>query len=321
MKNALSLSANQRQMLHQLASPKSRQVITSALVLATVYILAKSSWTLLPIDIPLPSQLPVTASLEAGESGEKNVDLNALVSAKWFGQTSADAVNALQESLQPTLTVAEAEAVESSLRINLLGVILADDAKLSRVIVDQQGSHQQFAIGETLPVGRNVKLAKVLSDRIIVDNAGRYEYIALYESDQKALGRVAAAPVPDVDEASEPDDVFIDLSNDTDISGMLAEVKQKVISDPSSLSQLVNIGPQYEDGELVGYALSPGQMRKEFNQLGLKAGDILVSVNGMPLNTPEALPQVMAAMQSGMVELELLRDGGSVNISVSMDAP
>jgi len=62
-------------------------------------------------------------------------------------------------------------------------------------------------------------------------------------------------------------------------------------------------------------------MGKEFNQLGLQTGDILVAVNGMPLNTPQAMPQVMAAMQSGMVDLELLRNGGSVNISVSMDTP
>jgi general secretion pathway protein C len=320
MKNALLLNAKQRQILLQLASPKGRQLITSACVLFTVYVVAKTSWSLLPIELPLPTQLPSADVVQKSEV-KRGVDLDSVASATWFGQASSDALASAQATIQPALSVAEAEAVESSLRINLLGVILADDPKLSRVIVDQQGSHQQFAIGETLPVGRNVALAKVLSDRIIVDNAGRYEFIALYESDQKALGRVAATPEVVAADESEPDDIFIDLSNDSEVSGMLAEVKQKVLSDPSSLAQLVNIGPQYEGGELIGYALSPGQMRKEFNQLGLKAGDILVSVNGMPLNTPEALPQVMVAMQSGMVDLELLRDGGSVNISVSMDAP
>lgn len=323
MKNGLTLSAEQRQMLRQLSSPKSRQLITAMFVLAAVYVLAKSSWSLLPLAVPLPSSLPASTSPSESSSEKSVVDLNAMVAVQWFGQTSADALTQVQQTLQSSLTVAEAEAVESALRVNLLGVVLADDERLSRVIVDQQGTHRQFAVGENLPVGRNVKLIKVLSDRIIIDNGGRYEYIALYESDQSQLGQ-AAAPIASVQNQqadATPEDVFIDHSGDAQVSTMLAELKQKILSDPAALTQIVTIGAQYQDGELIGYAVAPGSMRKEFAQLGFQTGDIVVAVNGMPLNTPESLPQVMAAMQSGMVDIELLRNGGSVNISVSMDAP
>ncbi|HSG60820.1 MAG TPA: type II secretion system protein GspC [Pseudomonadales bacterium] len=322
MKNGFSLDANHERLLRSLISDRSRQGLTAVLMLGVVYILAKTSWTLLPLDVPLPSAIPTGMHNAENMPRSPSIDLKAITSATWFGTSVSTSSPSVDSSIQPSLSLAEAEAVASSLRVNLLGVILADDEKLSRVIVDQQGKHQQFSVGETLPVGRNVKVVKVLSDRIIVDNAGRYEYIALYESDQKALGQVAAAPrVVAVDPVEEPQDIFVDHSNDQEITTMLSEVKQKVLSDPASMTQLVTIGAHYQDGDLVGYTLAPGSMRKEFSQLGLQTGDILVSVNGMPLNTPEALPQVMAAMQSGMVDLELLRNGGSVNISVSMDTP
>lgn len=324
MKNGFSLDANQLRLLRSLGGDRSRQMLSAVLVFATVYVVAKTSWSLLPLDVPLPSALPVTSSADSQAPSARVVDLEAVRSAQWFGASSGGPSTEQVNNAQPTLSIAESEAVESSLRLNLLGVILADDERLSRVIVDQQGKHQQFAVGETMPVGRNVKLVKVLSDRVIVDNGGRYEYIALYESDQQKLGSVAArqvVDVPDVVVEDEPEEIYVDHSNDAEISAMLSEVKQKVLADPASLTQLVNIGASYQDGELVGYTLSPGSMRKEFSQLGLQTGDIVVAVNGMPLNTPESLPQVMAAMQSGMVDLELLRNGGSVNISVSLDAP
>ncbi len=324
MKNGFSLDASQLSQLRSLGSDRGRRVLSALLVIATVYVVAKTSWSLVPLDVPLPGTLPIASATDSPVSKTRAVDVEAISSAQWFGASSVSSSNDPVNNPQPSLSIAEAEAVESSLRVNLLGVILADDERLSRVIVDHQGKHQQFAVGETMPVGRNVKLVKVLSDRVIVDNGGRYEYIALYESDQQTLGSVAARSV--VDEADvvvedEPEEIYVDHSNDTDISAMLSEVKQKVLSDPASLTQLITIGASYQDGELVGYTLAPGSMRKEFSQLGLQTGDIVVAVNGMPLNTPESLPQVMAAMQSGMVDLELLRNGGSVNISVSLDAP
>jgi len=324
MKNGFSLDADTLRPLMFLTHTRSRGVLTGAIILAIVYVIAKTSWSLLPLNVALPSKMPSQVASSGNDTPAKSVDLSAITQVNWFGAATQGTQNPSESTHQPSLSLAEAEAVESNLRINLLGVILAEDERLSRIIIDQQGKHQQFAVGESLPAGRNVKLLKVLSDRVIIDNGGRYEYIALYESDQQKLGQVAAQPQPvaaNLQEADIPEDTYIDHSNDAEVSAMLVEVKQKVLSDPASLMQLVTIGAHYQDGELVGYTLAPGSMGKEFNQLGLQTGDILVAVNGMPLNTPQAMPQVMAAMQSGMVDLELLRNGGSVNISVSMDTP
>lgn len=303
-----------------LASPKGRNTLTALLVLASVYIVATASWMLVPLEVPLPQSMPVDVS-KPGPTSNKTIDIDALRAANWFGKSSGSDSGTGSGSFSPALSAAESQAVESSLRIDLIGVVLAENTRFSRAILNLQGRQESFAIGDVLPAGRAVNLVKVLSDRIIIDNAGRFEYINLYENSDKLLAKAIQTDSVQPQNMTANTDASIDLSDDEDISNVLADLRNKVKNDPNSLYQLVNISPLMEDGELKGYKLAPGSMRAEFTKLGLKDGDVLTSVNGMQLNSPQAIGDVMSSLSNGgIADLELLRGDNIFNISVSLDA-
>jgi len=306
-----------------LSSSRARRAIAGMLVLGSVYVAATSTWMLLPLEVPLPNSMPVEKANGSQSSSLNTIDIAALQGARWFGAGAGAATT--PDDLSPRLSAAESEAVASNLRLELIGVVLAEDTRFSRAILNLQGKQESFAIGDILPAGRAVKLVKVLSDRIIIDNGGRYEYINLYENSDKLLATAiqpaATYSASTVEPQADDEDDFVDLSSDEQVTQLVSELREKVMKDPNTLYQIVNVSPLMEDGELKGYKLSQGSMRAEFEQLGFKNGDVLTAVNGIQLNSPQALGDVMTSLQNGgIADLELLRGGNIFNISVSLDA-
>ncbi|KAL8181361.1 UNVERIFIED_CONTAM: hypothetical protein K2H54_000275 [Gekko kuhli] len=65
---------------------------------------------------------------------------------------------------------------------------------------------------------------------------------------------------------------------------------------PGKITDTLNISPVRVDGRMVGYRLNPGSNPELFNQLGLVANDMAVSINGLDLRDNA---QAMQAMQAG----------------------
>ena len=64
--------------------------------------------------------------------------------------------------------------------------------------------------------------------------------------------------------------------------------------------------PYFESSRIVGFRLLPNRDRKEFLSLGLMPGDLLIRINGEPVQNPE----------SGVHLVELLNGGKSVEVTI-----
>ncbi len=98
----------------------------------------------------------------------------------------------------------------------------------------------------------------------------------------------------------------------------LKEFRDNAAADPYRLFDAVQPEPVVADGKLAGYRLSPGYDPTLFVKAGLKAGDVLLAVNGVKLESEEQAVKLLE-QYSGSIQLSLtLRRGREeINLPVS----
>ncbi len=83
-----------------------------------------------------------------------------------------------------------------------------------------------------------------------------------------------------------------------------------------SLSQILRMEPvMADDGGMQGYRVFPGGQRGLFDALGLVSGDLVVAINGIPIDS-DNLPLARKQMTAGDMMLTVNRDGESLEIAV-----
>ena len=80
----------------------------------------------------------------------------------------------------------------------------------------------------------------------------------------------------------------------------------------------MTISPVRRDGELQGYRVNPAQYPDYFTQLGLKANDMAVAINGYDLtDTNEAMKVIGQLSSMNQISLTIERDGQRFEIDLS----
>ena len=72
------------------------------------------------------------------------------------------------------------------------------------------------------------------------------------------------------------------------------------------------LSPVYEDGELIGVQLEDIRDGGLYEQVGLRNGDLVTSVNGVPLGEPTAAAEVLAELAlTGRLTVEVEHEDGT----------
>jgi general secretion pathway protein C len=178
--------------------------------------LARLGWSFLPAPAtPMPpaKQLVNPASRGAAPEAGPAVDIDAARSWHLFGEAGALSEEALAE-----LALAQAQATpkagiedgarETRLALTLTGIVATNEDGLGFAMIAHRGSEAVYAVGDELPVGRRVLLAKVLPRQVVLDNGGTYELLTLFEDselDAQLAGGASSGPArtaPSRDEAA-----------------------------------------------------------------------------------------------------------------------
>jgi len=211
----------------------------------------------------------------------------------------------------------EDDARESRLPLLLRGVVSSSDDGLGYAMIEYRGEQALYAVGDDLPVQGRVRLAKVLPSRAVIDNAGSYELLLLFE--ENALSRQAENGRPGLAAAAATASAGPPRTQQVDRPTLAAQYRKRLYSDPQSLAEVVQVAPVRSGGELVGYRLSPGRASDDFAALGFRAGDVVTSVNGLSLSDPAntlRLYQAMRDERSAVFELQ--RNGNELVLSVQL---
>lgn len=275
-------------------------MVSALIVIWIAYQLAVLSWSFVAV--------PATTTLDASDQSmtdKSMVDQQAIAIdqlADWhlFGvATKQDA----SVKLQPTQ-----DAPETRLKLVLMGVFSADTAAFARAIIaDAKGNQLTYGIKEQLPGG--AELSEIHTDRVILLRNGRPETLRLAKKSSKSL--ISRSPSP------------LKVRNNRQRStknlkpvDILKDYRASLTTNPRRLMELVQAVPETRGGQFIGFKLYPGRKPRLFGQLGLKRGDVVTSVNGVVMDSPEkGFSALNSLRESGTLDLIVLRKGQEVALS------
>ncbi|MDT8271979.1 MAG: type II secretion system protein GspC [Desulfomonilia bacterium] len=178
--------------------------------------------------------------------------------------------------------------------------------EISRAIIEEKNEQKSFKIGE------NVKGAKILAiyrNKVIMDVNGQ-EQMLIVEEPRSSL----QASAPRRREARAPTRPAVPEQREERPSGMTDIMR--------NLDQYIGkarVVPYFREGEPYGFRVSNVTDEALIYELGVRSGDIIKSVNGIPVRTPEdAFLMYQELQNESSVELELERQGQSTTINVPL---
>lgn len=298
-----------------------RTVIAFALVWI-VFSITQVIWSLVPVPaVTMPANLVVLNPAESAPMGAQvqSVDLDRMLSWHLLGTAGESLVPIIVEKIEvDSRQGIEEGARETRLDLTLRGIISSTDDGLGHAIVEHKSKQQVYAVEDKLPISGRVILAKVMPDRIVIDNRGTYELLILYDdsalSSQVAVPAIQARPKPQGELKN------IDMRGDVRTTALARGYRQQLYKNPESLAELVRISAVRDGGVLRGYRVAPGSDAVQFSQLGFKRGDLVTGVNGIALSDPGntvRLYQLMRSAREAVFDLE--RGEELLSVTVSLD--
>ncbi len=244
-----------------------------------------------PPTAPAPPQ-PLAPVDEPTAAAPRQNDLaREIVARHLFGRATGS----------PALSASKAPPTRLALKLR--GVVAMGDGQGVALIAGTGHGEEVYASGDEISSG--VLLQEVRPDHVILSRNGRLERLDLPRG-PSAFTLKESAP---------------SLSRQPDSPARaLRQLRQEAVRNPSRLGQLIRISPARKDGRLVGYRIEPRGNQPLFEQLGFQPGDVVVAVNGTPLDDPRQNLKVMRElMQARQFQVTVLRDGQELQITQSLE--
>jgi hypothetical protein len=96
-------------------------------------------------------------------------------------------------------------------------------------------------------------------------------------------------------------------------------VRRLITEDPSLLSDIMRNQPVLMQGKLRGFRVYPGRNRQAFTRLGLRSGDLVIAINGTPLDDPSRGDEIFRTIGSASeARVTVMRNGQQQDLSLNM---
>ncbi|MHC6647037.1 type II secretion system protein GspC [Alteromonas sp. HB246098] len=288
-------------------SQHQKQLHTIVVVLLSLYLIAfaaKLVWRIIPEPqlsaTPTVSRAPVISS----SSGKSGVNIAKIQQLNLFGNAAA----------KPAEPVAEVtDAPETRLNLTLTGVVASSEQEAGTAIIENRGSQAVYGLGEKIE-GTNATLQKVYNDRVIIKNGVRNETLMLDGIDYDEANRRREMQARN---RPEPED---ELEEDTvELSDEALEATAALRERPASFTDFISISPKTEEGQLIGYQVSPGKEPELFKSAGLQAGDVITQINGLDLTDLQQSQEALSELRNAQnIELTIIRDGSLTTLYLDL---
>jgi general secretion pathway protein C len=209
--------------------------------------------------------------------------------------------------MQGTARFSPADDTTVASPIRLKGVFAVDGKTLSAAVVNTGARDQTVVKGAEISQG--VTLAAVGADHIMVARAGVRERIELDKPGAKSVPAAAKA----LTGGPAPTSFRLNVDATGNNSYQLSRQElNSVLQDPRQLNFLGRIGPSPSGGVRVDDA-AHGTLA---GKLGFIAGDIIVAINGQPINSQGDLARIYGQFDSmGTIRAELRRNNVPVALT------
>jgi general secretion pathway protein C len=257
------------------------------------YYLSKIIWLVYPTADEAPWSPPpvpsATRSISTTTGGQSH---QSIIDSHLFG--TADAQSA------PAITEETDDAPDTRLNLKLRATVSADDQKIAHAIIaDGTGKESVYFVRDSIPGGAT--LHRVHPDRVILNRGGVLEALRLPK-------QFDAKPVT-ASRRSAP------ARKSTPTSP--ASVQTMIAENAANFTEIIRPQPYMPNGQLKGYRVFPGRNRQQFIALGLRPGDLVTEINGVPLNNPSQGAEIFRTLSdSTQVALTVERNGQKQTINL-----
>ncbi len=205
-----------------------------------------------------------------------------------------------------TTTKQVADAPETTLNLKLLGV-LAGGKEYGYAIISSGGNKiKHYGLGDDVPGGAT--LHAVFADRVILERDIRMETLRLPRANAKGFNQKKTTKAS-VKQAMSP------VANQTDFDS-LGQFRQEIMKNPVRLTEFINAAPHNnDDGNFMGYKVTPSTNTDMFYQLGLQPGDVVININEVVLDAPNKGPEAMQKLATANeVTMIVMREGTEITL-------
>ncbi len=301
----------------QLGHRRVAQLVMALLLVYIAYVSAKITWSVVPQDKSSQRTSVNSNSNNAnGNNASKAIDVARIQSLNLFGQYN--------ENVDEAPEIEMANVPETKLNLILSGLVASDVKAIAAAVIENQGKQETYGIGDII-IGTRANLEQVLIDRVIIKQSGRLETLMLDGFDYNqpvqdvANKPTSKKPRPKVGPQSSRSGV-VDKRNNKELTATAKNLRNELSKDPAKIGDYLRISPKRKDGNIVGYSLRPGKKPEFFKQVGLKAGDVAVQMNGFDLiETAQAMQAMLEMKKARDISLLVERQGNLTEILISLD--
>jgi len=183
--------------------------------------------------------------------------------------------------------------------ITLRGTITGP-SEIARAIIEEAGEQKLFRIGENV---KEATLIAIFRNKVIMEVNGQQQMLVVEETPSTTT---VASRTSGVREPRRP--------RTAAAGGVPAAMR--------NMDQLIGnarVVPYYRGGQPYGFRVSDVVEGSQIHEYGMRTGDIIRSVNGVPIRTPQdALSAYQELQSSSTVQLEVERQGTTTSISVPL---
>lgn len=262
-------------------------VISVLAVVALAWQLANLTWLLWERFHPAAPTVAFNTGVQPSAPAASTVNVQSIVDAHLFGIPNAepthdDGANAPQT--QMTLVLAATFAG-------------SDPTKGFAIIGESAQAGKLFRSGDMVSGG--ARLHSIFADRVILDRGGRLEALLLPRQSP-------AAPIVAAAKPATPNNAFVN------------NLRHIAETNPTVFAEVVRPQPVFANGAQRGYRVYPGRNRAQFAKLGLQPGDLVLAVNGTPLDDPARGNEIFGTIGSAdHVSVTIERNGQSQDITLN----
>ena len=272
-------------------------LVSMLLVIWLAWLLAELSWVLLPDTRTSEAQSVDVAPVQVARPPPR-IDERQIANWHLFGETGKE---------KPVKKSA-VNAPETRLKLTLRGVFASGESSSAggarAIIGDPKGKEDSYAPGDPLPGG--AKLSEIYPDRIILERNGSFETLRLpKKTTNKGSARLNSRSTV--------------RTTSSGNAAAFSKYRSEIKKNPASLMNYVKATPERKDGKFIGFRLQAGKDPAAMKELGLMPGDVVMSINGVQIDSPAKGMKAMQALGDGdSVNVTLLRSGQETSMSLTL---
>lgn len=262
-------------------------VLVVVLVIGIAWQLVQLTWLILDRDAAAPA---ITAPPQPFRVPRKGLDVQAIANAHLFGSARVE------------VAANPADAPQTQMNLVLAGTWAAEDPAAGYAFIGETANNaRMYGVGKV--VRGSTTLNAVYADRVMLDTAGRLETLTLPRLSAGNPGLITRPGVAPPRPGNQ-------------ISDNLRRIAE---TNPTAFTEVVRPQPVFANGVQRGYRVYPGRQRQQFSKLGLQPGDLVLAINGTPLDDPQRGMEIFGTMGSAdRVTVTVERNGQAQELSLNM---